>query len=81
MRGHMPGVIMPWPQVASRGDGSTIASTRQMTAAIYSHLDDPGPEHGDAVPDGVGRPLGHREVDHQLLGALLPLRVPVIRSH
>ena len=47
-----------------------------MTAAINYHLDDPGPEGGDAIPDGVGGPLGHREVDHQLLGALLPLRVP-----
>ena len=80
MRGHMPGVIMPWSPVASRGDDSTIASTRQMTGAINSHLDDPGPEHGDAIPDGAGGPLGHREVDHQLLGALLPLRVPGI-SH
>ena len=65
-----------WSQVASRGDGSTIASTRQMTAAINSHLDDPGPEHGDAIPDGVGGPLGHREVDNQLLGALFPLHIP-----
>ena len=47
-----------------------------MTAAINYHLDDPGPEGGDAIPDGVGGPLGHREVDHQLLGALLPLRIP-----
>ena len=40
------------------------------------HLYNPGPEPGDAVPDGVGGPLRHREVDHHLLRTLLPLGVP-----
>ena len=45
-----------------------------MSADLY----DPGPEPGHGVPHGVAGPLRHREVDHQLLGALLPVHVATI---
>ena len=45
-----------------------------MSADLY----DPGPEPGHGVAHGVAGPLRHREVDHQLLGALLPIHVATI---